>query len=246
MSDAVSTGRDRVASLFSVAGKTALVTGGGRGIGYMISRGLIQAGVKVYISSRKGDVMRRRPRSCRRCRAAPAASPSGRPVPGRRVRPPRRRADGPRADARHPREQRRRQLGRGLRDLPRRRLGPGARHQRQGRLPPDPGAHARAGRGGVAGRSGPRRSTSARSTACTCPGSRRTRTRRARPPCTTSPGCSPSKLAPRHITVNAIAPGPFESKMMAATLESSATRSAGPCPSAASASPTTWPASPSS
>ena len=27
------------------------------------------------------------------------------------------------------------------------------------------------------------------------------------------------KLAPRHITVNAIAPGPFESKMMAATLE---------------------------
>jgi NAD(P)-dependent dehydrogenase (short-subunit alcohol dehydrogenase family) len=28
------------------------------------------------------------------------------------------------------------------------------------------------------------------------------------------------KLADRHITVNAVAPGPFESKMMAATLES--------------------------
>jgi NAD(P)-dependent dehydrogenase (short-subunit alcohol dehydrogenase family) len=27
------------------------------------------------------------------------------------------------------------------------------------------------------------------------------------------------RLAPEHITVNAIAPGPFESKMMAATLE---------------------------
>jgi NAD(P)-dependent dehydrogenase (short-subunit alcohol dehydrogenase family) len=27
------------------------------------------------------------------------------------------------------------------------------------------------------------------------------------------------ELGPRHITVNAIAPGPFESKMMAATLE---------------------------
>jgi NAD(P)-dependent dehydrogenase (short-subunit alcohol dehydrogenase family) len=27
------------------------------------------------------------------------------------------------------------------------------------------------------------------------------------------------KLAPRHITVNAIAPGPFPSKMMAATLD---------------------------
>ena len=32
-----------------------------------------------------------------------------------------------------------------------------------------------------------------------------------------------AKLAPQHITVNAIAPGPFESKMMAATLEAFAT-----------------------
>ena len=29
----------------------------------------------------------------------------------------------------------------------------------------------------------------------------------------------PDRLAPDHITVNAIAPGPFESKMMAATLD---------------------------
>jgi NAD(P)-dependent dehydrogenase (short-subunit alcohol dehydrogenase family) len=48
---------DRLTSLFSVAGKTALVTGGGAGIGYMISRGLVEAGVKVYISSRKTDVI---------------------------------------------------------------------------------------------------------------------------------------------------------------------------------------------
>jgi NAD(P)-dependent dehydrogenase (short-subunit alcohol dehydrogenase family) len=46
-----------VSSLFSVAGKTALVTGGGQGIGYMISRGLVEAGVKVYISSRKMPVI---------------------------------------------------------------------------------------------------------------------------------------------------------------------------------------------
>jgi NAD(P)-dependent dehydrogenase (short-subunit alcohol dehydrogenase family) len=45
------------AGLFSVAGKTALVTGGGQGIGAMISRGLIDAGVKVYISSRKVDII---------------------------------------------------------------------------------------------------------------------------------------------------------------------------------------------
>jgi NAD(P)-dependent dehydrogenase (short-subunit alcohol dehydrogenase family) len=39
--------------LFDVSGKTALVTGGGRGIGLMIARGLVQAGVRVTIASRK-------------------------------------------------------------------------------------------------------------------------------------------------------------------------------------------------
>ena len=42
--------------LFSVNGKTALVTGGSRGIGLMIARGLVEAGAKVYISSRKAAV----------------------------------------------------------------------------------------------------------------------------------------------------------------------------------------------
>jgi len=40
--------------LFSLDGKVAVVTGGTRGIGLMIARGLLQAGArKVYISSRK-------------------------------------------------------------------------------------------------------------------------------------------------------------------------------------------------
>jgi NAD(P)-dependent dehydrogenase (short-subunit alcohol dehydrogenase family) len=42
-----------VAELFSLTGKVALVTGGSRGIGLMISRGLVQAGAKVYVSARK-------------------------------------------------------------------------------------------------------------------------------------------------------------------------------------------------
>jgi len=39
--------------LFKLEGKTAVVTGGSRGIGFMIARGFIEAGVKVYITSRK-------------------------------------------------------------------------------------------------------------------------------------------------------------------------------------------------
>lgn len=41
------------AELFSIRGKIALVTGGGSGIGWMIAEGYARAGAKVYIASRK-------------------------------------------------------------------------------------------------------------------------------------------------------------------------------------------------
>ncbi|WAC58286.1 glucose 1-dehydrogenase [Gordonia sp. SL306] len=49
-------------SLFDVAGKSVVVTGGTRGIGLMIARGFLQAGARVIICSRKAE-------ACERARA---------------------------------------------------------------------------------------------------------------------------------------------------------------------------------
>ena len=44
-----------LAGLFGLTGKTAVVTGGSRGIGYMIAAGLVTNGVNVFITARKAQ-----------------------------------------------------------------------------------------------------------------------------------------------------------------------------------------------
>jgi NAD(P)-dependent dehydrogenase (short-subunit alcohol dehydrogenase family) len=71
-----------VPGLFDISGRNALVTGGSRGIGKMIARGLIDAGADVIISSRKAEDLQATAEelsSRGKCRAIPAdlSSPDG-------------------------------------------------------------------------------------------------------------------------------------------------------------------------
>lgn len=45
----------QIEQLFSVRGKVAVVTGGSRGIGFMIASGLVANGVRTYITARKAE-----------------------------------------------------------------------------------------------------------------------------------------------------------------------------------------------
>lgn len=46
--------------LFDVAGKTALITGGGSGLGQFMAKALAEAGVRVYLVGRREDRLDRK------------------------------------------------------------------------------------------------------------------------------------------------------------------------------------------
>ena len=68
-----------VSDLFGVADKVVVVTGGSRGIGRMIATGFVEAGARVYISSRKADELQKT------ADEIGAVADPGRPVHRRRV-----------------------------------------------------------------------------------------------------------------------------------------------------------------
>lgn len=47
--------RAAIPDLFDLSGKTAIVTGGTQGVGLMLARGLLMAGARVWVCSRKAD-----------------------------------------------------------------------------------------------------------------------------------------------------------------------------------------------
>jgi NAD(P)-dependent dehydrogenase (short-subunit alcohol dehydrogenase family) len=71
-----------MADIFDISGKTALVTGGSRGIGKMIAGGFLAAGARVIVSSRKAEQLGETARELAGlgdCEAVPAdlSSPEG-------------------------------------------------------------------------------------------------------------------------------------------------------------------------
>ena len=111
-----------VQKLFDLSGKTALVTGGSRGLGLQIAEALGEAGARVMLTSRKaGDLEE----SAAQLKSAgiDAIWIAADAQPAERDRARRRRRDRAAGPRRHPRQQRRRHLGRGRPRITRSRPG---------------------------------------------------------------------------------------------------------------------------
>ena len=127
-----------MSDLFDIAGKTALVTGGSRGIGLMIARGFVEAGATVYISSRKAEVCDEVAAELSKlgtCVSLPADLVDR----GRVQRPGRARSPAREAELHILVNNAGATWGAPLAEYPGRRVGQGARPQREGAVLPRPG-----------------------------------------------------------------------------------------------------------
>ena len=119
------------ADLFSVAGKTAVITGGSSGLGLAMAEAYLRCGARVYITGRKAE-----PLAAARAGTRGVRRRAGRP--GRRRHARRRggaaRCAGGRGQAARPDQQRRHHLGHVDREVPGRGVGFGDGRQREGAL----------------------------------------------------------------------------------------------------------------
>ena len=226
--------------LFDLSGKVAVVTGGTRGIGMMMARGLLQAGASVYISSRKpeageaaaaelseyGTVISVPADLAREEECLRLAAEVGRSEEGVHVLVNNRGAT----------------WGAPLADYPAEGMGQGDRPQHQSAVPVDPGPRPALLAAGTA--EDPARVINIGSIdGIHVPYPRPTRTpHQGRAPVTRHLA---RQLAPAAHRQRGRA-GPFESKMMAATLEAFGDPSPPRSPLHRIADPTTWPGSRSS
>ena len=127
-----------IRQLFDLSGKTALVTGGSRGLGLQIAEALGEAGARVLLTSRKAADLEE---SAAHLKAEGHRGDLGRrrSQPAERDRPRHAGCDGAPRPRRHPRQQRRRHVGRSGRGPSARGLGQGDEPQRALDLPDEPG-----------------------------------------------------------------------------------------------------------
>ncbi len=131
-----------IKQLFDLTGRTALVTGGSRGLGLQIAEALGEQGARLVLSSRKQDELDEAVAHLKGMGVEATAVVADLGTTDGAQTLVDRGDEAPRPD-RHPRQQRRRELGRAGRGSSARGVGEGDEPQRARHLPDEPGGRPR-------------------------------------------------------------------------------------------------------